>query len=154
LNEDIRRIQEANRQPSGPTAARDTVSALRDLLTAQNDFLSVWVTYEVLRRTLDFNLGTMQLDVEGMWIDPGPMGPEQGYPGIGGDEPCWPGEMVMPAATNIEISDCWDSAQAEVVPPLGGPRAQGPPASQPEFDSEPGIETDRLPPPKPDRRGE
>ena len=32
----------------------------------ENDFLSVWVTYEVLRRALDFDLGTMQLDGEGL----------------------------------------------------------------------------------------
>jgi outer membrane protein TolC len=97
LNEDIRLIQEANRQPSGPTAARDAVSALSDLLTAQNDFLSVWVTYEVLRRTLDFDLGTMQLDTRGMWIDPGTIGPETGYPGIADENAdCWPGAMTSP----------------------------------------------------------
>ncbi len=55
----------------GATAARDLVSALSDLLSVQNDFLSVWVNYEVLRRALDFDLGTMRLDAEGNWIDPG-----------------------------------------------------------------------------------
>ena len=58
------------------TTARDLVSALSALLTAQNDFLSVWVNHEVLRRSLDFNLGTMQLDAYGIWIDPGPIGDE------------------------------------------------------------------------------
>jgi hypothetical protein len=47
------------------------IDALRELLNAQDDFLSIWVSYEVLRLTLDFNLGTMQLDHEGQWIDPG-----------------------------------------------------------------------------------
>lgn len=73
LNEDIRQINEALSQASGPTAARDTVSALQDLLNAQNFFMGVWVNYEVLRRTLDQELGTMQLDSEGLWIDPGPI---------------------------------------------------------------------------------
>jgi hypothetical protein len=73
LNEDIRQINEALSQASGPTAARDTVSALQDLLNAQNTFLGVWVNYEVLRRTLDQELGTMQLDSEGLWVDPGPL---------------------------------------------------------------------------------
>lgn len=73
LNEDIRQINEALSQASGPTAARDTVSALQDLLDAQNFFMGVWVNYEVLRRTLDQELGTMQLDSEGLWIDPGPI---------------------------------------------------------------------------------
>ena len=33
---------------TSPTAARDLVSALSDLLDAQNDLLNVWVSYEVL----------------------------------------------------------------------------------------------------------
>ncbi len=57
----------------GATTARDLVSALSDLLNAQTDFLSVWVNYEVLRRSLDLDLGTMQLDPYGGWIDPGPI---------------------------------------------------------------------------------
>ena len=63
----------------GVTAARDAVSALSDLLNAQNDFLSVWVNYEVLRRVLDRDLGTMQLDPDGNWIDPGELGAESGF---------------------------------------------------------------------------
>jgi hypothetical protein len=125
LNEDIRRIQEANRMPSGATAARDTVSALSDLLTAQNDFLSVWVTYEVLRRVLDLDLGTIQLDPDGFWLDPGPLGPEQGYPGVGGASPCWPGPLVLPeAGYRARISDTPDTAAeppARSEPPLDAP---------------------------------
>jgi hypothetical protein len=70
-NEDIRIDQELTNQASGATAARDSVSALSDLLDAQNNFMSVWVNYEALRRSLDFDLGTLQLDSEGLWIDPG-----------------------------------------------------------------------------------
>jgi hypothetical protein len=66
------RINEAARGAS-PTAARDLVSALSDLLDAQNDFLSVWVSNEVLRILLDFEMGTMQIDPTGMWVDPGPI---------------------------------------------------------------------------------
>lgn len=57
----------------GATTTRDLVSALTDLLDAQNDFLNIWVNYEVLRMLLDFELGVMQLDQEGNWIDPGPI---------------------------------------------------------------------------------
>ncbi|HZN35846.1 MAG TPA: TolC family protein [Pirellulaceae bacterium] len=60
------------------TAARDAVQALSDLLNAQNQFMQVFVSYEVLRMTLDLQLGTMQLDEEGLWIDPGRIGPEYG----------------------------------------------------------------------------
>jgi hypothetical protein len=34
------------------------------------------VNYEVIRRSLDFDLGTMQLTPEGLWLDPGPLTPE------------------------------------------------------------------------------
>ena len=70
-------------QPSrtSPTAARDLVSALTDLLDAQNDLLNVWVSYEVLRVLLDFEMGTMELNPNGGWLDPGPI--QQGSsPGI------------------------------------------------------------------------
>jgi len=76
LNEDIRVLNEALRQPTGVTAARDSVSALNDLLNAQNDFLSIWINYELQRLWLDLDMGTMQLDDSGHWIDPGPLGPE------------------------------------------------------------------------------
>ena len=57
----------------GATTARDLVDALGDLLDAQNDFLNVWVGFEVLRMSLDYELGVMQLDEQGLWVDPGPI---------------------------------------------------------------------------------
>lgn len=64
----------------GPTTANDLVQALGNLLQAQDDFLSVFIDYEVQRRELDFDLGTMQLDAEGVWIDPGPIGADNQSP--------------------------------------------------------------------------
>lgn len=55
----------------GATTARDLVDSLDRLLSVQNEFLSVWVDYEVQRLGLDFDLGTMRLDHRGIWIDPG-----------------------------------------------------------------------------------
>ncbi len=52
----------------GPTAARDLVNALVDLLNVQNDFLSVWVDHEVQQLNLDFDLGIMELDWRGIRI--------------------------------------------------------------------------------------
>jgi hypothetical protein len=43
------------------------------LLSAQNSFLGAWVDYDVQRMNLDFQLGTMQLDAMGNWVDPGPV---------------------------------------------------------------------------------
>jgi hypothetical protein len=67
-------------QTFGPTTAQNLVEALSALRGAQDAFLSVWVNYEVQRRILDLNLGTMQLDGQGGWVDPGPIGYGFGYP--------------------------------------------------------------------------
>ncbi|MFO0942198.1 MAG: hypothetical protein U0930_15790 [Pirellulales bacterium] len=72
MNADIRQINETLGQIS-PTAARDAVTALSDLLTTQNNLIGTYVNYEALRRSLDLNMGTMQVDSEGIWIDPGPI---------------------------------------------------------------------------------
>ena len=53
----------------GDTVARDLVNALIDLLNVQNDFLSVWVDHEVQRLQLDFDLGIMELDANGLRIE-------------------------------------------------------------------------------------
>ncbi len=71
--------QEAQRAAvTRATAARDSVQALTDLLQAQNNFMLIFISYEVQRLQLDFALGTMQLDGDGLWIDPGKIGPEYG----------------------------------------------------------------------------
>ncbi len=82
LREPPRAAAAAGVSSISPTTARDLVSALSDLLNAQNDFLGQWVNYEALRMSLDFELGTMQLDDYGMWIDPGKIDASRG----GGDD--------------------------------------------------------------------
>lgn len=78
----VERTQLRLQEPSKPnqdqqkfdsSTARDLINALDSLLSAQNDFLGVAVNYEVLRRSLDLDMGTMQLDSRGIWIDPGPL---------------------------------------------------------------------------------
>jgi hypothetical protein len=59
------------------TTARDLVSAFADLLSAQNDFLSLYVGNEVLRMELDYELGLMEIDPAGHWVDPGAFTNEQ-----------------------------------------------------------------------------
>ena len=71
LNDEIQTLVEERGTAQGVTAARDIADALRSLQQAQDDFMGVWATYEVNRRFLDFHLGTMQLDENGKWIDPG-----------------------------------------------------------------------------------
>jgi len=96
INEDLRQIRESLNQASGPTAARDSISALQDLLNAQNTFLGVWVFYEAQRRNLDQDLGTIRVDAENIWIDPGPITSEiYGMPGQDAYcPPCQPGETI------------------------------------------------------------
>ena len=61
----------ANNTSLATTTARNLTEAIIGLSSAQNSYLSTWVQYEVLRRNLDFDMGTMQLDSLGQWIDPG-----------------------------------------------------------------------------------
>ena len=53
----------------GNSTARDLVQSLSDLLNVQNDFLSVWVNYEVQRMSLEFDLGVMELTPLGQRIE-------------------------------------------------------------------------------------
>src|SRR5262249_55909727 len=71
-------LENQRSQTTRATVARDNLQALNDLLTAQNNFMLIFISYEVQRLTLDFSLGTMQLDNEGLWIDPGKIGPDYG----------------------------------------------------------------------------
>ncbi len=73
INQDRARINEVLGTVSGPTAANDYALAINSLLNAQQALIGTFVNYEALRRSLDLDLGTMQLDAEGIWIDPGPM---------------------------------------------------------------------------------
>jgi hypothetical protein len=86
-----------------PTTARDLVQALQAILTAQNDFISVWLDYEETRRALDLDLETMELDDQGMWIDPGPIGPKFGYPG--GVSPPTGFQTPMPAPQSQPVEE-------------------------------------------------
>ena len=51
--------------------AQNVTDAINQLNNSQNAYLNTWVQYEVLRRNLDFDMGTMQIDPMGQWLDPG-----------------------------------------------------------------------------------
>ena len=63
-----------------PETAQRFISSLDGLQSAQNGLLAVWVGYEINRSQLDLALGTMQIDENGVWIDPGAIGLIHGYP--------------------------------------------------------------------------
>lgn len=73
INADIRQINETLGQPSGANAARDSASGLQAFLDTQGTLIGTYVNFEALRRSIDLDLGTMQIDAEGLWIDPGPL---------------------------------------------------------------------------------
>lgn len=112
------------RSSLGPTAANDLTRALNDLQQAQNSFLSVWVNYEVLRRGLDFDLGTMQLSPEGYWLDPGVIDAMYAYRaaeafGIPADSVCIPPEITF------DESGIAPQFESPLVPSTGGDTAPG-----------------------------
>ena len=127
------------------TAARDVVDALSGLRGAQDSFVSDWVSYEVLRISLDLDLGTMQLDERGMWIDPGAitlddaeavtntLGAQyalsiQGCTNLPPELLQWPGDnLPAPAEDDAELID-----PGELAPPPGLiPEQPQPPPAEP-----------------------
>lgn len=60
----------------GPTAALNLLTALSDLRSTQNNFMSVWLAYYATQLQLARELGTMQLDPSGKWIETEPLVPE------------------------------------------------------------------------------
>ena len=55
----------------GDVTARNLTDAIFGLTNTQNSYLALFAEYEVLRRNLDFDMGTMALDANFGWIDPG-----------------------------------------------------------------------------------
>jgi hypothetical protein len=87
INADIRQINETLGIPSGPNAARDAAQGLTAFLQTQGTLIGTFVNFEALRRSIDLDLGTMRIDSEGLWLDPGPITLET----LGGT----PGEAIM-----------------------------------------------------------
>jgi outer membrane protein TolC len=113
--------------PGGINSGRNLVQALQGLNNAQNNLMNAWVDTEVQRMNLDFNLGTMRLDDNGLWIDPGPIDQGYGLPREGpppdqspdgappGDAP-WPAQPPAPG----DIPTPGASAEALLPPATAG----------------------------------
>jgi hypothetical protein len=114
------------------TAARDAVQGLTDLNNAQNQFMLTFITYEIARLQLDFNMGTMQLDEEGLWIDPGKMGPDYGQ----NDPWLWRGSTATatPRSRDDDSAPNMDRTIDRLPPPFmlpPGDREEMPPPGTP-----------------------
>ncbi len=77
---EIQKPPENENERQSPEIAGRLINSLQQLQGSQNELLRVWVGYEINRGLLDFQLGTMSIDENGAWIDPGAIGPVHGYP--------------------------------------------------------------------------
>ncbi|MDR1957442.1 MAG: hypothetical protein LBQ54_00060 [Planctomycetaceae bacterium] len=103
------------------TLARDLTEALSSLLDDQNALMNLWVNYYCLRLSLCLDLGLIQLDEDGMWLDPGSMresdyirftqpenspeypdgNPPETVADISGLNPVFPQELAEPESVNL-----------------------------------------------------
>ncbi len=77
--------QPGTKPPINPTMAINLLSAQSSLRDTQNSFLGAWLSYYAARMRLYRELGIMELDPQGRWIEypiakPGQGGPEQASP--------------------------------------------------------------------------
>jgi hypothetical protein len=76
-------------QQFSPTAALNLLTALSDLRNTQNNFMSVWLVHYATRMQLYRDLGIMELDDRGIWVDR----PLSEYRVRADDAPCLPPEV-------------------------------------------------------------
>ncbi|MEQ1905049.1 MAG: hypothetical protein ABL888_12750 [Pirellulaceae bacterium] len=110
----------ARTQGLGATTARDLTGAINQLNQAQGNFLNSWLSYEVLRRSLDYDLGTIQVDQTGRWIDPQIIDREIGYRTaalMGLDPSCLDCNMPPEFSGARSNPEAIDDSQSPALPP-------------------------------------
>lgn len=131
----------------GTQTARNLTDSIIGLNRAQNSFLSSWVQFEVLRRNLDFDLGTMQVDSMGAWVDPGVIDGAIGIraaDSMGIEIDCQFCEEIGTSFSNYENSimqqdaliESTDEVAPVQMPQNGGSILQDPTVDQPEYESD------------------
>jgi hypothetical protein len=116
------------------------LSALADLRNTQNNFMSVWLNHYAVRMSLYRDLGIMELDDRGMWIDR----PLREYLAEISEIPClppdvpeqWLIEAGVPRLPATDGSDANPPAPTgveggPVIPPQGNVPPALPPSAQP-----------------------
>jgi len=115
----------------GPTATLNLIFAFNDLRSTQDAFTSIWINYYATRASLAFQLGTMQLSEDGMWID---------QP-LACAERASADEMPLPPPVPQEWLEHLDEIDAREVGRDRAPRAGAPPdgvpAARPDVRAEP-----------------
>jgi hypothetical protein len=103
----------------GPTAALNLLTALNDLLSSQNNFMSVWLNYYATRMRLARELGTMQLDEQGLWVDV-PLTEAARMPASEVEIPPDVPDALLKALDDVPPSR-WPSVESAPLPPNGAP---------------------------------
>jgi hypothetical protein len=114
----------ARTQALGSTTARDLTGAIGQLNSVQGSFLNSWLSYEVLRRSLDYDLGTIQVDQTGRWIDPQIIDREIGYRTaalMGLDPSCLDCNMPPEFSGARSNPEAIDDSQSPAMPPENAP---------------------------------
>ncbi|MFO0896293.1 MAG: hypothetical protein U0836_02590 [Pirellulales bacterium] len=125
-------------QQLGPTAALDLLRALQDLRDTQDNFMSVWLNYYAARMTLARDLGIMQLDERGLWID---------QPIVAADWMCGDIDCAIPPAVPLEwLNQAGVTADYEQLPQTPAPE-QATPTTAPMANASPEAAEGTLPPP-------
>ncbi len=113
----------------GPTAATNLLTALSALRNTQNNFMSVWLNYHAARMRLARELGIMELDNDGTWIEY-PLPGSSRDDSMDGDSSA-PEELPPPPAVPNEQIKLVDFTEplpngpplADIVEPVDGPAA-------------------------------
>lgn len=122
----------------GPTAAQNTLFALSSLRDTQNSFLAAWLSYYASRMRLARELGIMDLDDEGRWMED--LAPES-YQRLDAND-AEPLEATLGLPPALDLNDPWLRDQLGPVEgfgnhspnaPIQGPTQNGPPFNQPPF---------------------
>jgi len=128
--------------------SRNLTDAIQGLTSVQNRYLSIWTEYEVLRRSLDFDMGTMELDAAFEWVDPGRIDQRIGWQvaaraGIAENDRfcCGLQHATAPQSEYLAL-ESEEVTDSEVIEPeLPEPVEVSPP--------EPAFEADEFDPPQP-----
>jgi hypothetical protein len=99
----------------GPTSAQNLLFALSDLRNTQNALMSVWLNYHATRTQLYRELGIMQINEAGLWVDV-PLS-EAISNSLGGEElpPSVP-EQWFKALDDPEAESAGESGESEAAP--------------------------------------
>ena len=113
--------QPGQRPPINPTMAIQLLSAQSSFRDTRNNFLNAWLSYYAARMRLSRELGTMELDPEGRWIE---------YP-IGGSDHDAPAGTDDPGREELPLPPAIPAGWVELAEHLQ-PHPDSPPAADSE----------------------